>query len=257
MTENERSPDSKTPLSQRVASYYRDRILAGVLKPGDELPGRLELMELHGEGGTSMGRATADKVIDLLAAQNLVVRRPRKPPVVADRTKYGTTLNERAASKRATGNALGVGETSKILDLGMIPCPPDIAECLNVEPGEQVLRRSRVNFRNGHPATMSTSYYTQETARVTPELAEPVSIPGGSRELAAERMGSPLDEGTEDVTARLATDAERSTLMLSGTFTVVMEDLRIVSLEDGRIIEVAKKVVPGDHPLRFRSSFKV
>jgi DNA-binding GntR family transcriptional regulator len=247
--------EPQAPISQRVASYYRDRILAGVLKPGDEMPARHDMMKLHGEDGKAMGRATADKVIDILAAQGLIVRRPRKAPLVADRSQFATTLNDRAASKRTTGNALMVGEKSRILKVGMIPCPSDIAVHLGVEPGEMVLRRSRVNIKNGHPATMSTSYYTQETAQATPELAEPESIPGGSRELAAERLGSKLGKAMEPVTSRPAYEAERSTLMLSGTFAVVTQALRVVPLQDGRIVEVAVKVCDGARPMVFYTDF--
>jgi DNA-binding GntR family transcriptional regulator len=60
------------------------------------------------------------------------------------------------------------------------------------------------------------------------------------------------DEVDQLVTARLPSPAERSTLLLSGALSPVLEVLRVVPVVDGRIVEVAVKVSPGNRPVLFR-----
>lgn len=238
----------RTPPYRRIAATYRDRILAGDLEAGETLPSRRDMCERH-----RAARATIDKVMDLLIGEGLVVQQRLKPAKVASRGRYGTCTEDRAAAKRATGRALGKKETSRILDTGLITCPEEIAAHLLVEPGEQVLHRKRVTSINKAPAAVSESFYTQETAELAPELAEPHSIPSGSRELAAERMGSEQDSVVQTVTSRLATDLERELLEMDRPWSIVTQVLRVVFLADGRVVEVAVKVTPGESPVTFRS----
>ncbi|MER6605831.1 GntR family transcriptional regulator [Streptomyces sp. NPDC000927] len=252
MNENKPAPASGIPRYQQIATYYSNQILSGALKPGDELPARHALMDLHGEAGKPLGRATADKVIDILSARGLIERRTRKAPIVADRSQFGAVAAGRAAANQATGSASEANETSRVLMTGMMTCPPDIAAHLDVELGEAVLRRSQVNYKNGTPATISTSYYTQEVAGLAPELSEDEPISDDFRNVVAERLGSPMGEGVEVMTSRLASDAERSSLMLPGMYSVVSQVIRVVSLEDGRVTEVTVRVSPGNRPLLLR-----
>ncbi|TGG76133.1 UTRA domain-containing protein, partial [Streptomyces albus] len=96
----------------------------------------------------------------------------------------------------------------------------------------------RVVSRGGVPVHLSSSYYSADVIEAVPELTEPVST-GGSRELAAERLGSPQARVLEEVTSRLATDPEKTALGLSGESVIVTQIVRTVHLADGRIVEVA------------------
>lgn len=249
---------AKTPRYKQIAGSYRDRILAGEMRPGAKLPTRRDMMGLH---GTS--RATADKVMEILHAEGLVVSVPRAGTQVADLSVRGTSLADRMSALRSTGRALARNEASHILRAAMTSCPSDIAAMLGVEPGEQVLIRERVTSKDGSPVAVSRSFYTQEVARLTPELAIPKSIPSGSRELAAERMGSKQDEGVEHITSRMSSPEEMELLGIGRVeggdrFPVpVTQVARIVTLLDGRIVEVAIKVTDGNRPVTFRSKMRV
>lgn len=95
---------------------------------------------------------------------------------------------------------------------------------------------------------VSSSYYPAYVIAVTPELAEPVST-GGSRELAAERLGVAQDHVLEEVTSRLATESEKTALGLTTGDVVVTQVVRTVHLADGRVVEVAVKIMRrSDHP---------
>lgn len=105
------------------------------------------------------------------------------------------------------------------------------------------------------PVHLSSSYYPAYVIAVTPELQEPVST-GASRELAASRLGVAQDQVLEEVTSRLATAAEKDTLGLTAAEVVVTQVVRTVTLEDGRVVEVAVKVAEGSTILRWTTSLR-
>jgi GntR family transcriptional regulator len=156
---------------------------------------------------------------------------------------------------QATGKALGGGETSRILEVGTTGADELVAPRLDVTPGTPVYVRRRVVSRGGVPVHLSSSYYPAYVIAVTPELTEPVST-GGSRELAAERLGVAQEQVLEEVTSRLATESEKTTLGLTAGDVVVTQVIRTVTLEDGRVVEVAVKVAGGSTILRWSTSLK-
>lgn len=241
----------RRPPYLKVLAHYRDRIIAGDLESGTVLPSRRDMVKKH-----RTSRATVDKAMELLIAEGLVKQSPSKPAVVAERGLYGTGVEDRAASVRATGKALGKKEKSRIIEIGMVPCPEKFAIHLGVEPGEEVLHRKRVNSINEVPASVSESFYPREVSELTPELAGTASIPSGSRELAAERLGSEQSMVEQTVISRLATDIERDLLEMNRQWSIVTQVERVVFLADGRVVEVAVKVTLGEAPVRFRSALR-
>lgn len=233
---------------RQVVDYFRGRILSGEMPPGSEVPPRREIAMQRG-----VARATVDKAMGILAAEGLIeLNAPPKKARVVNVQRHSTAA-DRAATKRATGEALAKNETSKILSVGMIPAPEDVAHRLQVAPGTRVLHRKRVTFKDDRPAGMSVSYYPQEVADLTPELAVPQSIRGGSRELALERMGLALSDaqGNAEIVGRTAQDEERSALLLAPQ-AMILEVTRTVYVEDGRIVEVGVKVTPAHVKVNFR-----
>lgn len=239
----------RIPKYRTIAQHYRDRVTSGDLAPGTTLDSRRKLAEAH---GTS--RVTIDKVVDLLTAEGILEPSDgNRRPIVADISRRTATVQNRVRNAAANGRALGDKEESKILSAEMKPCPADIAPLLGVEPGQEVLCRTRLNLVNGKPVATGYSYYPPEVTERTPELREPVSIPSGSRELAAKRMGSKQSDCFSDVTSRLATDRERELLKLGGSYNVVTQVARRVLLANQKIVEVAVKVHEGGRPVSFHS----
>ncbi|MFD6372767.1 UTRA domain-containing protein [Streptomyces roseolus] len=104
--------------------------------------------------------------------------------------------------------------------------------------------------RHGVPVHLSTSYYPAYVSAVAPELSDPVST-GGSRELAAERLGSEQKEVIQEVSARPATQEEKSALGLSGDPVYVLQTMRTVTLTDDRVVEVAVRVASSSTVVRW------
>lgn len=233
-----------------IAAILRARVASGEWEPGARINSRRFLRE---EFYTS--RATIDKVIDLLTVEGVLDSSDRNRPPVVALPPHTQTVQSRVRRSAETGQALDANETSKIVSAEMVAASPSIAGQLGVNPGTKVLRRTRVNFVDDVPVATGFSYYPPEVTELTPELKALRSIPApGSRELAAERMGSAQASAYYEVTGRLASDEERDLLQLQGTYVIVVQTARLVVLEDGRVVEVAVKVAEGNRPVRFEDS---
>ncbi|MFE2945235.1 GntR family transcriptional regulator [Streptomyces sp. NPDC059255] len=226
-----------------IAAHYRQQIQDGTLRPGDTMPSLRQVCEHFGVANT-----TANRAYRVLKMEGLTLPKAGVGTVVA-----GPISNNIAARVRlheSTGKALGGGETSRIVEVGTVGADELVAPRLDVSPGTPVHVRRRLVSRNGAPVHYSSSYYPAYVIAVTPELAEPVST-GGSRELAAERLGIAQDHVLEEVTSRLATESEKTALGLTAGDVVVTQVVRTVHLADGRVVEVAVKIAGGATILRW------
>ncbi|MFD4795984.1 GntR family transcriptional regulator [Streptomyces anulatus] len=239
---------AKTPGSAEIAAYYRRQIQDGTLRPGDEMPSYREATDHFGVAHTTVNRA-----FRALKMEGLVLTRPGSKTIVA--TPASTSIGSRVSMHAATGSALEAGESSRILECGTVGADALVAPRLEVDPGTPVQVRRRVVSRGGTPVHLSSSYYPAYVIAVTPELKEPVST-GASRELAASRLGVAQDQVLEEVTSRLATEPEKQALGLTADAVVVTQVVRTVTLEDGRVVEVAVKVAEGSTILRWTTSLR-
>ncbi|MDX8033805.1 UTRA domain-containing protein [Lentzea sp. BCCO 10_0856] len=105
----------------------------------------------------------------------------------------------------------GVG-TQKLLSVEEVAAPATIARMLGLTSGEAVVVRRRLMLFDGRPVELTDSYYPATMARGT-RLAEARKIPGGAVALLAD-LGHPPRRISEDVSARLATADEQTTLQL-------------------------------------------
>lgn len=229
------------PKYRAIAAHYRALVTSGELEPGTPMESRRRLAKTH-----KTSRVTIDKVVELLTAEGIVEPSDgNRPPVFADISRRTATVQNRVENAAVSGRALGKNETTKILSVEALPCPADIAPLLGVSPGEEVICRTRLNLVDDKPVATGYSYYPPEVSDITPELRTPISIPSGSRELAAERMGSRQSDLFTTPVARLATDRERELLKLGGAYVVVLQLARQVLLANGKTVEVAVKVTEG------------
>lgn len=229
-----------------IAAHYRQQIQDGELRPGDSMPSLRQVCERFGVANT-----TANRAYRMLKLEGLTLPRAGIGTVVAG--PISNNIAARVRMHESTGKALGGGESSRILEVGTIGADELVAPRLDVSPGTPVHVRRRVVSRGGAPVHISSSYYPSYVIAVTPELAEPVST-GGSRELAAERLGVAQDHVLEEVTSRLATEPEKAALGLTAGDVVVTQVVRTVHLVDGRVVEVAVKIAGGATILRWATS---
>lgn len=231
-----------------IAAHYRQKIQDGKLRPGDTMPSLRKVCEQFG-----VAQTTANRAYRKLKMEGLTLAKTGVGTVVAG--PLSNNIAARVSMHAATGKALGGGETSQILEIGTTGADELVAPRLDVAPGTPVHVRRRLVSRGGVPVHLSSSYYPAYVIAVTPELTEPVST-GGSRELAAERLGVAQEQVLEEVTSRLATEPEKSALGLTAGDVVVTQVVRTVTLTDGRVVEVAVKVAGGSTILRWSTPLR-
>lgn len=229
-----------------IAAHYRQQIQDGALRPGDTMPSLRQVCERFGVANT-----TANRAFRVLKMEGLTIPKAGVGTIVAG--PISNNIATRVRLHESTGKALGGGETSQILEIGTVGADELVAPRLDVAPGTPVHVRRRLVSRNGVPVHISSSYYPAYVIAAAPELAEPVST-GGSRELAAERLGVAQDHVLEEVTSRLASEAEKTALGLTAGDVVVTQVVRTVHLTDGRVVEVAVKIAGGATILRWATS---
>lgn len=229
-----------------IAAHYRQQIQSGQLKPGATMPSLRQVCERF-----NVAHTTANRAYRVLKMEGLTIPKPGVGTVVAG--PASNNISTRVRLHAITGKALDGGEVSRILEIGTVGADELVAPRLDVSPGTPIYVRRRVVSRGGVPVHMSSSYYPAFVIAVTPELTEPVST-GGSRELAAERLGTAQEGVLEEVTSRLATETEKSVLGLTAGDVVITQVVRTVTLTDGRVVEVAVKVVGGSTILRWATS---
>lgn len=230
----------------QIAAHYREKIRTGALRPGDRMPTVREVMAEHG-----VSMATAARAYKELKISGLTSASSGAGTIVAPHSSSG--IPARVEMHAESGRALAGDETSDILDVTTIGAPEAVASRLEVEPGTPVTARRRLVSRGGAPVHLSTSYYPLYVVEAVPELTRPSST-GGSRELAASRLNSAQSHVLEEVTSRPAEGDEAELLGLSAPRSTVTSVTRTVWLRDGRVVEVATKIVRGASVLRWSSA---
>lgn len=133
--------------------------------------------------------------------------------------------------------------TQKLLDVDEVAASATVAHMLGLAPGEPVVARRRLMLFDDHPVELVDSYYPVTIARGT-RLAESRKIPGGAVAFLAD-LGHPPRHVREDVSARLATSEERTTLQL-GDSSCVLLLARTLFTEDDLPVEASVMTMVAD-----------
>ena len=175
--------------------------------------------------------------------------RPERVPVQPPLRRMSSRL--RHASHRESGKpefeteaiAQGQVPSRRLLTVGRGPAPRDIAGWLGVGAGELVMIRKRLQFLNGAPAVISTSYFPLWVASGT-RLESPEALPEGPANLI-ERMGHEFASGVELIRARMPTPEEARLLDL-GPGIPVVRVLHIDYDPQDRTLQIADDLYAGD-----------
>lgn len=225
--------DNRPPYA-RIAGHYRDLIGSGELAPGNLLPSIRALADQWG-----VSTATADRAMKLLRDEKLVHGIPGVGTEVMARPVPLASGSERHDRSSRTQSSWGVGEKSSGHTADMVPCPDDVGHVLGIDPGDDVIRRSRV-YRDAHGiVSHSTSWIPAEFARVLPELARSERLKGGlSLDLIAEATGRQVEQRIDEETARIATKEDLALLELEpGTVAAILVLTARFLDADGQLLE--------------------
>ncbi|NMR19653.1 GntR family transcriptional regulator [Cellulomonas fimi] len=171
----------------RVRDYLRS-LVTHELAVGDAIPSERLLCERFG-----VSRMTVRQAVDALVVEGLLQREQGRGTFVAP-TKMD--LEVRLASFGEEMRRRGMEPSSKVLAAEEIPATPDIADALELVPGEHVLYLHRVRYADGEPMAIEQSWLPRA---LTPGLFDDGPPPSVYGELR--RRGLDLDWGEDTVEA--------------------------------------------------------
>ncbi|MEV0062010.1 GntR family transcriptional regulator [Nocardia sp. NPDC050718] len=192
---------------KQIAGALRDEIVRGDLRPGDKLPSERELARRWG-----VSRPTASSAVAVLRAQGLVESRVGSGTIVRD-VAAAPRARERYERAAALGTMYSDAESVSFPSVGIVDAPADVARSLGIDPDSQVVRRCRL-ITNDRPIEFSTSWFAADLAESAPALLTPERIRGGTLRYLAETVGLRASFARDQVSARIATEAEADYLRL-------------------------------------------
>ncbi len=143
--------NSKLPLYHQLHEILRDRIVNGGWQPGDMIPPESELIERY-----QVSRTTVRQVLDMLVNEGLIYRQQGRGTFVAHPTVEQALL--RIISFTDDMRQRGLTPGTEVLSADLIPAPRDIAEKLEIEPGEELAYLKRLRLANGEPMSVEESH---------------------------------------------------------------------------------------------------
>jgi GntR family transcriptional regulator len=165
------------PRYHQIYLVLREQLAEGRFDPARPLPGELELA-----GAFGVSRVTMRAALDRLAEEGLIVRQRGR----------GTFARRDAAAPPARAPigglleniiSMGLRTSVRLVDLAIIPAPPDAAEALKLDFGDPVQKAVRVRSHRGAPLSHITTFVPERFASSL-----------GRRELTAKPMLALLEE---------------------------------------------------------------
>jgi GntR family transcriptional regulator len=229
-----------TPAYKRVLNDLRGKIERGEIGPDEPIPSVATLIVQYGVAGT-----TVQKAVRALKAAGLVDSVPGKG-VFVRAVKRRVSRSVDFVTPVPDGAPLPYGRSTPPQVTKTVP-PDDVAEKLELEPGEHAVRRYRVMFDAddpGVPIQIATSWIPLQIAQGT-ELERPGRLRGGLP-AALKRAGyPPRTPAREWLTARMPTSDEARALLIDAGIPV-LRVLRQTLTDFHRPVEALEIVLSGD-----------
>ncbi|MFI1177842.1 GntR family transcriptional regulator [Streptomyces melanogenes] len=246
-----RAFEDKRSAHQKIAAGLRRSITRGDLAPGAQLPPTPALMEEHGVAGT-----TVQKALTMLKDEGLLVGQPGKGVFVKRSTQQAISPGAYMPPVAAGEPYRWISEaekrsqrgSSKLLEVGVVTPPYEVAKALGLSENGQALLRKQVLFLDEEPAELTRSYYPLELAEGT-AMMEQRKIRGGTPTLLNE-LGYPPRGLVDEVSSEIPTEDEVVALELPKDMPVMLT-FRIVYSDGERPIEVSL-LVKAAHKYRMR-----
>jgi GntR family transcriptional regulator len=143
---------SHTPFYLQLHDLLRERIAAGVWRPGDQLPGEHALCATYG-----LSRSVVRQALGELEHEGLIVRRRGKGAFVVE-PKIVESLAQKLTGFHQDMREQGRRPISRVLAQAVIPSPAGIAHQLGLPTGAPVVHLRRLRFVDGEPIVLVSSY---------------------------------------------------------------------------------------------------
>jgi GntR family transcriptional regulator len=232
--------------TEQIAADLRAAIGRGEPPRGGRLPSEDKLARQYG-----VTRPTINAAVRILRAEGLVRAERGRGTVVAEIPvihRYAMVRYARYQREHGTNRGAFDAEIRRMgmephvdVDVRTAASGPEVANGLQIPPGQPVVIRERKMYANGIPVQFATSYIPAEIAEGT-RIAEVDSGPGGIISRFAE-LGLAQVRVTETIRQRPPSAVEREFLRLDKG-QAVLEILHIGWTAAGRPVEYGVNVVP-------------
>lgn len=171
-TLNRASPE---PLYRQLAGQLETAIRDGVLAPGDRIESETALIARYG-----VSRITLRQAVDDLVRKHLLVRKQGKgtfvtaPPVRHDLSRRHGLL--------ASLFAQADDASARLLRYGLVNPPADVAQSMQLKPGEPALAVDRLYMIGGKPVVLAFGWLAKAAAGIPRAKAELVATEDMLRE---------------------------------------------------------------------------
>jgi DNA-binding GntR family transcriptional regulator len=228
------------PKYRQIAHYYRDQILRGDLRPGDEVPSERAIATSF-----SVARPTATKALEILRREGLVRSVQGAGTYVAD-PKINRRARDRYQRSREQGRIYPPDEYAVIVSADIVPSAPEhVCAALGLTAGSAAIRRHRITHDTDGPRELSTSWFPGDLASVAQRLLVPERIVEGTLSYVESVTGRTGAYARDRATARFATVGEAGELALaSGAQTPVLSIEHTVLDQSDQPIEFAEAIYP-------------
>ncbi len=215
--------DPRTPLAERITSYYRRLILDGDLAPADKIPSRREIAEEW-----RCGTGTANRAIRGLVEIGLV-EPGRAGTVVSETARFAADRAMAVASNThlasgAAGDKRAVVAVNVYTTAELIEAPPRVSAMLDLAEGAEVVKREWYRRTpSGVAVLVAESWAPGSHADANPLLLERADVVGGF-EPALQVMGKTLGSVVERVRAELASSDVMAFYGLAAPAAMIVKD---------------------------------
>ena len=143
--------DSKLPFYQQLYEMLRSKIMRGEWQPGEMMPSESEHIERY-----QVSRITARKAFEALVNDGLIYRERGRGTFVAHPTVEQGLV--RIISFTEDMHQRGFKPGTRVLSSGLIPASQEVAEKLQVEPGEELAHIERLRLADNEPMSVEESH---------------------------------------------------------------------------------------------------
>lgn len=231
---------ARLPKYHRIADALREQIRTGRLAPGDRLPAETAIAATH---HTSV--PTVRQAMSVLRAEGLIESRHGIGTFVRATHRLQRRSRNRYGEARGRDGLLTNTLRHEIAAAGTEPAPEQIADCLNVEAGtDVVVRRRKLYDEDDRLTEIGASYLPKDIAAGT-YLEEPTVVPKALFRCVEELTGRRYANARDQVTARRATETEADAFDLPlGSY--VLHLIHTATDAEGQILEVSESIWPAD-----------
>ncbi len=184
----------EVPLYYQLASLLREKIIAGLYAPGDQISTEADLVEEYG-----LSRITVRQALRNLEEEGLIRREPGRGTFVTDHQPFAGRLELDGTLEDLI--SMGLATSVKLLEISDAVATPEDASILKIELGSPMKRVSRLRYYEQEPYSYIVNHIPADIGR---KLSRTYLKHGSVLKWLEQDLGIPLRDANQSVRATLA-----------------------------------------------------